>query len=110
MEEVRSVTIEDNIWGMGVAGEQVVVSARIKNRGADQVGPFNVNIKISDIADREETTLDAQTKQVSSLDPNDLIDLSWTFIPSVSGIYYVNVSTELVNDEVAENDFDDSFR
>jgi predicted transcriptional regulator len=108
VEDVNSMTIDDNIWNMGVAGEQVTVMAKIKNRGAQDVGPFNVNILITDLTGREENTMDSQTRQISNLGSNEMLELSWTFIPSVSGIYYVNVSTDLDGDEVNNNNFDDS--
>ncbi|MCK5560245.1 MAG: hypothetical protein KAJ51_06610, partial [Thermoplasmata archaeon] len=108
VETVESPTIESNVWNMGVVGEQVTVETEIKNRGSNPAGPFDVKLKVVDITDREENILDSKTKTISVLNPNELQTLTWTFIPTVSGIYYVNVSTHLEGDEAPENDYGDS--
>ncbi len=108
VEELGSPTVENNVWDMGVVGEQLNINANIKNRGSTPAGPFNVKIKITDITNREVDTIDSKIKQISILNPNEVQDLYWAFIPTVSGIYYVNVSTNLEGDEAPENSYDDT--
>ncbi|WP_455393097.1 CARDB domain-containing protein [[Eubacterium] cellulosolvens] len=88
-----------------MVGQEFQIKANITNYGTEPISDLVVETKVQDLTGRRESVKPMSVDTITGLAPGESKWLSWKVIPSVAGIYYVNISADLALDEVLQNNF-----
>jgi predicted transcriptional regulator len=89
-----------------VAGDKFQIKANISNNGIKPVYDYSINIQVTDFTGRLEEVRQIGTGEIISLQPGEAQWYTWMVKPQVAGLYYINISLEMANDEFLKNNFD----
>ena len=91
-----------------VAGHDFQIVANITNYGTEAVSGLQYELEIKDFTGRHEEFTPDGKNDIDNLNPGESKTITWTVIPRVGGIYYINISINLDSDENLQNNFLDS--
>ncbi len=88
-----------------VVGNEFEITTNITNYGTEQISNLAVDISVLDITGRSEIAMPFTNNIIEVIIPGESKYISWSVIPKVAGLYYINLSIELDVDSNKQNNF-----
>ena len=88
-----------------VVGDEIQILANITNNGEKTVTDLAVTANVTDMAGHYEIISPASDINLEKLSPGISKTVTWTFTPSVGGLYFINVYHNLGSDQNTDNEF-----
>ncbi len=88
-----------------LAGTEFTILANITNYGREPVSNLHADLSVKDFSGRSQVSTQFSDNTIGKLLPGKSEFVYWTIIPSVSGIYYFNISLDLDSDKYPQNNF-----
>jgi len=88
-----------------VVGKEFQISANITNYGTQSLMNLRVDITVKDSTERLESTKPVGDNTINNLNPGNSEIITWCVVPSVGGIYFINISVDLEEDKNKQNNY-----